>query len=436
MPGRRVAQGAGGFGPRRRPPSRRNPAAGATATLLWAVTVTLAGALVTPPAGWADVSSDQTQITQLQQKITQDGAQVEALVAASNVAQSQLNALDAQVTQTQADLVSDQRAEDKAVAHLRAIAIDGYMEAGEYEPGLALFDTGSDASTARTEYANLAKDRLNEAIDAVRIQVRKTQTTHDQLTRERAAAATSADQLTADRHSAQGALDADTTVLNGVQSNLQVLLAAAAAAQAAAESAREAALAAPAQAKTPSNAPPRPPPTPHPVPLPPSFDPTPGSYANPLHGIAALVPERIDQGVDYSGFGPIYAIGDGVVLSTVNNGWPGGTFISYRLADGPAAGLVVYAAEDIDPVVSVGQKVTANTVLGVMYEGPSGIETGWADPSGDGVSMANDAGQFSGANSTAFGANFSQLLASLGAPPGILQNYPPTGTLPPGWPSW
>ena len=167
-----------------------------------------------------------------------------------------------------------------------------------------------------------------------------------------------------------------------------------------------------------------------------TVNPSPGSYANPLRAINALTPERIDQGVDYSGYGPIYAIGNGVVLSTVNSGWPGGTFIAYRLSGGPAGGLVVYAAEDIDPVVSVGQSVTAGTVLGTMYEGPDGIETGWADPSGDGTSMANDAGQFSGANSTAFGANFSALLASLGAPPGIAQNEPPTGDLPPGWPMW
>ncbi len=84
----------------------------------------------------------------------------------------------------------------------------------------------------------------------------------------------------------------------------------------------------------------------------------------------------------------------------------------------------------------MGQSVSSATVLGTMYEGPEGIETGWADPSGDGESMANDAGQFSGANSTAFGANFSQLLASLGAPSGIVQNEPPTGSLPSGWPTW
>jgi murein DD-endopeptidase MepM/ murein hydrolase activator NlpD len=436
MPGRGVSQGAGGFCPRRRRPSRRALSARSLAlTGLGAAAITLAAAVLAPLGGWADVSSDQSQIAQLQEKIAQDGAQVQSLVAASDVALAKVSALDAEVAQTEAALVADQHAEAQALSNLRSIAIDGYMDAGEYEPGLALFETGGDASSARTEYSRLAGDRLRFAIDAVRTDERKTQSSHDQLERARDAAATSTSQLIADRQAAQAALNTDNTVLDGVQSNLQALLAAAAAAQEAGERAQEAALATPAQPNAPAKTPP-PPPTPHPVPLPPSYDPTPGSYANPLRDVIALVPERIDQGVDYSGFGPIYAVGDGVVLSTVNAGWPGGTFISYRLTDGAAAGLVVYAAEDIDPTVSVGQAVTSGTALGLMYEGPSGIETGWADPSGDGVSMANDAGQFSGANSTAFGANFSQLQASLGAPPGVLQNDPPTGSLPSGWPSW
>jgi hypothetical protein len=142
------------------------------------------------------------------------------------------------------------------------------------------------------------------------------------------------------------------------------------------------------------------------------------------------------MGVDYSGFGSIFAIGDGVVLSTSNGGWPGGTFIAYRFTGGPAAGLCAYAAEDINPEVSVGQRVTPHTVLGQMYAGPDGIETGWADCSALGETMAAAAGQFNGSNSTAYGDNFSQLLAITGAPQGILQNSPPTGNLPGNWPIW
>jgi murein DD-endopeptidase MepM/ murein hydrolase activator NlpD len=159
-----------------------------------------------------------------------------------------------------------------------------------------------------------------------------------------------------------------------------------------------------------------------------------GAYLDPLRSLGGLSPERIDQGVDYSGFGPIYAIGDGVVLSTENGGWPGGTFITYRLTGGPAAGLVVYVAEDLDPAVEVGQAVSSSTVLGQVYEGPTGIEIGWAD-SNLGDTMAAEYGQFNGSNTTAFGVNFSQLLVTLGAPGGDIQNSP-TGSEPAGWPQW
>ncbi|MDA8291186.1 MAG: hypothetical protein M0Z33_05830 [Actinomycetota bacterium] len=140
------------------------------------------------------------------------------------------------------------------------------------------------------------------------------------------------------------------------------------------------------------------------------------------------------MGVDYSGVGPIYAVGDGVVLSTYNGGWPGGTFITYRLTDGPAAGLIMYAAEDITPTVQPGQTVTASTVIGQLYEGPDGIETGWAAGT-DGVTMAAAYGQFAGWNTTAFGMNYSQMLTSLGAPGGIPQGGT-SGALPASWPQW
>ncbi len=162
----------------------------------------------------------------------------------------------------------------------------------------------------------------------------------------------------------------------------------------------------------------------------------PSGYANPLRAISGLSSERIDQGVDYNGSGPIYALGDGVVLDIYNSGWPNGVYISYRLTNGPAAGDVVYVAESVNPTVTPGQSVTPNTVIGTLYNGSSGIETGWANPGGNGTTMAAIYGQFYGANSTAFGYNFSQLLSSLGGPGGVLQNNPPTGSVPSNWPQW
>jgi hypothetical protein len=162
-------------------------------------------------------------------------------------------------------------------------------------------------------------------------------------------------------------------------------------------------------------------------------------YLNPLRNVSALVPERIDQGVDFSGSGPVYALGDGVVINASADypGWEGG-WITYQLSDGPDAGLVVYMAEDVTPTVQVGQHVTPSTVIGDMYEGGGGIETGWAQASGlNAESQTPEAGAIGGAGPfpTTIGLNFDELLISLGvtAAPNRYQiasgllpsNYPP-----------
>ena len=397
---------------------------GSMAVVAAAASVTIS---VASPAS-ADVKSAQTQVAQLGSRIAQDGAHVRSLVVAYDQATAHEAVVEGQLDAAKAHLASDRQIQQKATVVLRNLAINNYMSGASGSMALALFssDNVTDLAAAQ-QYSQVASGRLDSAIAAVEIDAQHTQSAESQLSAAQTQAAASVAQLAGAQQAAQAALNHDATLLSQAKGNLQAALAAAALQRREAEQAAEEALAAKAAAAAAAA-------SSHPVNV--SFTPSPGSYANPLRSINALNPERVDQGVDYHGFGPIYAIGDGKVLSTVNSGWPGGTFIAYRLSDGPAGGLVVYAAEDIDPVVAVGQSVTTGTVLGTMYEGPDGIETGWADPSGDGVSMANDAGQFSGANSTAFGANFSALLSSLGAPPGLPQNSPPTGSLPSNWPSW
>ncbi len=165
-----------------------------------------------------------------------------------------------------------------------------------------------------------------------------------------------------------------------------------------------------------------------------------GGYRNPLRAIVGLQAQRVDQGVDYSGAGPVYALGDGVVTNTTNAGWPGGAFISYRLTDGPAAGRYVYVAENVRPKVTIGQVVTTQTVLGILVDAAPDMETGWANPPGLGDAAAGAAGQWSASTDamslpTAYGVNFSQLMAALGAPAGIGSGLP-VGTLPAQWPVW
>jgi hypothetical protein len=155
--------------------------------------------------------------------------------------------------------------------------------------------------------------------------------------------------------------------------------------------------------------------TPPEAPLPP-----PG-YANPVRAIAGLIPQRVDMGVDFQGSGPVYALGDAVITSAEgdNGGWPGGGWITYQLADGPAAGLMVYVAEDVQPTVQVGEHVTSLTVIGQVYDGGDGIETGWA--TSDGSTAESElalAGGIGGGGPfpTEVGLSFDALLIAVGVP--------------------
>jgi len=143
-------------------------------------------------------------------------------------------------------------------------------------------------------------------------------------------------------------------------------------------------------------------------------------YVNPLRSVSGLVPERIDEGVDFGGSGPVYALGDAVVTNAGENaGWPGGGWITYQLTDGPDQGLVVYLAEDVTPAVQVGQHVTPSTVIANMFNGGDGIETGWAQPTGvSAESELPEAGGIGGGGPfpTKIGLNFDQLLVLLGVP--------------------
>ncbi len=164
--------------------------------------------------------------------------------------------------------------------------------------------------------------------------------------------------------------------------------------------------------------------------------PAPAPYRNPLRG-ATVTPGRIDQGVDYSGYGPVHALGRGQILEVLNAGWPGGTFIAEQLAAGPHAGDIVFVAEDVTPAVHIGQHVTSRTILGELH---GQMETGWAAPPPDlGETLAMVTGQASatgdpGSHPTAWGQDYSRLLASLGAPPGLLAGRP-AGSPAPGTPA-
>ncbi len=441
--------------------------------MLSASSTLLAVVSASPGTAAAGIGSDRAKVSQLEQRIANQGARVQSLVSRYNGVEERMVVIQAKISDDHARLVRDIHAEHAATIRLRHVAVAAYISAISGISATVITSANATTLPEQQVYVGVASGNLNDAITTLRVDQYRTASTQSALRLERARTVATLRQLVAARGHANDAIAIDEAILSHVNANLLSLVTAANERRAAAEeqAAEQEAAAAAAAAQqlatrqattttaprkvttttaprrvTTTTAPPSvttttvPQPvttTTVPAPTPPSSpQPGTGGYTNPLRAISGLSPERIDQGVDYAGFGPIYALGDGVVLSTVNAGWPGGTFITYRLSDGPASGLVVYAAEDIEPAVQVGETVTPSTVLGQMYEGPDGIETGWADPSALGSTMAAEYGQFSGSNSTAFGYNSSQLLAALGAPGGMLQNNPPSGSLPSQWPQW
>lgn len=388
----------------------------------------LVGIGATRAAATNTIGGDKAKAAQIEARLVQLGERAQSVVARSNAVAHTLAVIDAGIRSDQATLAADRKSVDQAAVRLRRSAIAAYVDdASGNSPALVPIAGIANASSLADQqtYLGIASGNIDGAVTTLQIDEYRIAATERDLEQKQAETTTTLRQLNDARAAADAAINAQDAVLQSTNESLLALVDAAnERSEEAEDEEAEQQLAQRAEQSTVAD-----------PPAPPAHARS-GTYANPLRGVAGLSPERIDQGVDYSGYGPIFAVGDGVVISTYNSGWPGGTFISYRLTDGPAAGLVVYAAEDINPTVSIGEQVNSNTVLGQIYEGPDGIETGWTDGRGDGTTMAADYGQYGGGNSTAFGANFSALLVSLGAPGGQLQNNPPTGSLPGGWPQW
>ena len=164
-----------------------------------------------------------------------------------------------------------------------------------------------------------------------------------------------------------------------------------------------------------------------------------GGYADPFGSVPRghLVAERIDMGVDYADNtgDPILALGDAVInYAGSDPGWMDGNSVNYTLTDGAYAGRYVYVAESITPTVRTGQRVLAGQEIATFAEpNTHGIESGWAAGPGRVVAKASTLDQQArtgdpGANRTYCGNMFSELLAQLGAPPGLPEGRPVAGT--------
>jgi hypothetical protein len=183
-------------------------------------------------------------------------------------------------------------------------------------------------------------------------------------------------------------------------------------------------------------------------------------FMNPLRYVRELDPWRIDEGVDYHGYGKVMAVGPGVVTDATTHSRffadDGGNNVIYRLTAGNAKGEYIYVAEACKPSVHIGERVTDKTAICTMFGGESfpGIETGeYSGPKDQDEPMADTHGQYTQSGlpdgvRTSFGNNMNQRLMALGVPSGNTTHKHPhrppytstnqnevVGKLPPNWPT-
>ncbi len=134
-------------------------------------------------------------------------------------------------------------------------------------------------------------------------------------------------------------------------------------------------------------------------------------YVNPFLSAAT---GRIDQGVDFTGTGPIAAVGDAEILATGAPGWPEGGGVLYKLTSGSRAGQIIFVFEGVDAAVHAGQHVSAGDQIATFRPGGS-IEMGFADASGTPLSH----GEYVEGKETQWGKEMASFLDSIGGASGL-----------------
>ncbi len=198
--------------------------------------------VVARPAAADQISDAKAQAASITAKLQSIQGQEQALTGQVEQADYQLSQIQSQIAANHAAKDKDQAAVDRDMTQLRTEAIHDYTNSGQNNEDTAMFSSNVNVSGIRSEYSNIATGNATVIIDNLHSDQSKLQAAESALQKQSSQAAATRDGLQSSESQAATLANQYQSTLNGVNSQIQTLVAQQQAAQqAAAEAAARAA---------------------------------------------------------------------------------------------------------------------------------------------------------------------------------------------------
>jgi len=211
------------------------------ALLALAVTTGITSLVVVPSrlASADQISDAQAQASALTAKIAAEQSQIRSLTSQYDTASYKVSQLDAQIAASQAQLAKDQAEVNKDQGELKTHAVADYMSNGTSNQFTQMFTGDNNAAGIHNEYSSIASGNVTNTVDQLHTAQTQLHAQQDALQQQQAQATAEANAASSAKNQATQLAASDASALNGVNAQIQTLVAqqqaaaAAAAAQAA-----------------------------------------------------------------------------------------------------------------------------------------------------------------------------------------------------------
>jgi cell wall-associated NlpC family hydrolase len=192
---------------------------------------------IASPASADQISDAQAQAAAITAKLNATEAQIAALTGQVTAADYKLSQLQGQIAASQAEMAKDQHTVTVDEAQLRTQALADYTNSGTSSTTTQLFTSNVNTSGIRSEYSSIATGNVTSTIDHLHTAQAQLAATQASLEQQKGQAQSTRNSLASSQQQASTLAAQDKTTLNGVDANIQTLVAQKQAAEAAAAAA-------------------------------------------------------------------------------------------------------------------------------------------------------------------------------------------------------